>query len=165
MLGPRRKQNAVIPKEKRSDCPLLTLGLMLDASSFVRRSQVFAGNVSEPHTLAEMLTALQAPKGALVVMDRGIATQDNITYKTAQAVACSWLAAQGYRYLVVSRERKRTFDLASAMTVTTATQQSVHLHKVLSEDGQETRLYCYSERVKKRRRPLPSASPSALKTP
>ena len=80
-------------------------------------------------------TALQAPKGALVVMDRGIATQDNIT----------WLAEQGYRYLVVSRERKRTFDLASAMTVTTATQQSVHLHKVLSEDGQEARLYCYSE--------------------
>ncbi len=61
------------------------------------------------------------------------------------AVACSWLAAQGYRYLVVSRERKRTFDLASAMTVTTATQQTVHLHKVLSEDGQEARLYCYSE--------------------
>ena len=30
-------------KEKRSDCPLLTLGLMLDASGFVRRSQVFAG--------------------------------------------------------------------------------------------------------------------------
>ena len=25
-------------KEKRSDCPLLTLGLMLDASGFVRRS-------------------------------------------------------------------------------------------------------------------------------
>ena len=101
----------------------------------MRRSQVFADNVSESHTLAEMLTALQAPKGALVVMDRGIATQDRIT----------WLAEQGYRYLVVSRERKRTFDLASAMTVTTATQQPVHLHKVVSEDGQETRLYCYSE--------------------
>ncbi|CAI8056465.1 hypothetical protein GBAR_LOCUS30767 [Geodia barretti] len=28
-------------KEKRSDCPLLTLGLMLDASGFVRRSKVF----------------------------------------------------------------------------------------------------------------------------
>ncbi len=133
--GSQEKAQRGHSKEKRSDCPLLTLGLMLDASSFVRRSQVFAGNVSEPHTLAEMLTALQAPKGALVVMDRGIATQDNIT----------WLAAQGYRYLVVSRERKRTFDLASAMTVTTATQQPVHLHKVLSEDGQETRLYCYSE--------------------
>ena len=143
--GSQEKAKRGHSKEKRSDCPLLTLGLMLDASGFVRRSQVFAGNVSEPHTLAEMLTALQAPKGALVVMDRGIATQDNITYKTAQAVACSWLAEQGYRYLVVSRERKRTFDLASAMTVTTATQQTVHLHKVLSEDGQEARLYCYSE--------------------
>ena len=133
--GSQEKAKRGHSKEKRSDCPLLTLALMLDASGFVRRSQVFAGNVSEPHTLAEMLTALQAPKGALVVMDRGIATQDNIT----------WLAEQGYRYLVVSRERKRTFDLASAMTVTTATQQSVHLHKVLSEDGQEARLYCYSE--------------------
>ena len=30
-------------KEKRTDCPLLTLGLVLDASGFVRRSQVFAG--------------------------------------------------------------------------------------------------------------------------
>ena len=133
--GSQEKAQRGHSKEKRSDCPLLTLGLMLDASGFVRRSQVFAGNVSESHTLAEMLTALQAPKGALVVMDRGIATQDRIT----------WLAEQGYRYLVVSRERKRTFDLASAMTVTTATQQPVHLHKVLSEDGQETRLYCYSE--------------------
>ena len=133
--GSQEKAQRGHSKEKRSDCPLLTLGLMLDASGFVRRSQVFAGNVSESHTLAEMLTALQAPKGALVVMDRGIATEDRIT----------WLAEQGYRYLVVSRERKRTFDLASAMTVTTATQQSVHLHKVLSEDGQEARLYCYSE--------------------
>ncbi len=147
--GSQEKAQRGHSKEKRSDCPLLTLGLMLDASGFVRRSQVFAGNVSEPHTLAEMLTALQAPKGALVVMDRGIATQDRIT----------WLVEQGYRYLVVSRERKRTFDLASdlasAMTVTTATQQLqdcascrsllVHLHKVLSEDGQEARLYCYSE--------------------
>ena len=46
-------------KEKRSDCPLLTLGLMLDASGFVRRSKVFAGNVREHRTLAGMLEALQ----------------------------------------------------------------------------------------------------------
>ena len=37
-------------KDKRTDCPLLTLGLVLDASGFVRCSQVFAGNVREqPH--------------------------------------------------------------------------------------------------------------------
>ena len=34
-------------KEKRSDCPLVTLGLVLDSSGFVRRSRMFAGNVAE----------------------------------------------------------------------------------------------------------------------
>ena len=85
-------------KEKRTDCPLLTLGLVLDASGFVRRSQVFAGNVREHHTLAEMLDALNAPRGALVVMDRGIATEDRV----------QWLREHRYRYLVVSRERTAT---------------------------------------------------------
>ena len=73
-------------KEKRRDCPLLTLGLVLDGSGFVRRSQVFAGNVVEGTTLEEMLQGLGAPPGALVVMDRGIATEDNLT----------WLRAQGH---------------------------------------------------------------------
>ncbi len=37
-------------KEKRSDCPLVTLGLVLDGSGFVRRSQTFDGAVSEGTT-------------------------------------------------------------------------------------------------------------------
>ena len=110
-------------KEKRTDCPLLTLGLVLDASGFVRRSQVFAGNVREHHTLAEMLDALNAPRAALVVMDRGIATEDRV----------QWLREQGYRYLVVSRERTRRFDAEAAVRIETASSHGVHLHKVLSE--------------------------------
>ena len=47
-------------KEKRSDCPLVTLAVVMDGSGFVRHSKVFAGNVSEESTLAEMLTALKA---------------------------------------------------------------------------------------------------------
>ena len=82
-------------KEKRSDCPLLTLGLVLDGSGFVRRSEVFSGAVNEDKTLASMLEALGAPSDALVVMDAGIATEANI----------AWLRENGYRYLAVSRER------------------------------------------------------------
>jgi len=41
-------------KEKRSDCPLVTLGLVLDGSGFVRRSKTFEGNVSEGSTLQGM---------------------------------------------------------------------------------------------------------------
>ncbi len=122
-------------KEKRSDCPLLTLGLMLDASGFVRRSQLFAGNVREHRTLAGMLEALRAPAGALVVMDRGVATDACIT----------WLREHGYRYLVVSRERHRQFDAEAAVSVRTQSNQTVHLHKVVSTDPDEVRLYCYSE--------------------
>ena len=122
-------------KEKRSDCPLLTLGLMLDASGFVRRSKVFAGNVREHRTLAGMLEALQAPDGALVVMDRGVATDACIT----------WLREHGYRYLVVSRERHRQFDAEAAVAIQTQSKQTVHLHKAVSTDPDEVRLYCYSE--------------------
>ena len=122
-------------KDKRTDCPLLTLGLVLDASGFGRRSQVFAGNVREHHTLAQMLDALNAPRGALVVMDRGIATEDRVR----------WLREHQYRYLVVSRERTRHFDADAALSIETASHHRVHPHKVLSDDGQEARLYCFSE--------------------
>jgi len=43
-------------KEKRSACPLLTLGLVLDGRGFVRRSKTFAGNVSEGTTQAVVIT-------------------------------------------------------------------------------------------------------------
>ena len=122
-------------KDKRSDCPLLTLALVLDASGFVRRSQVFAGNVREHRTLAEMLDALDAPREALVVMDRGIATEECV----------KWLRDNDYRYLVVSRERIRHFDPEAAQRIETASGQGVHVHKVLSEDAQEARLHCFSK--------------------
>jgi len=120
-------------KEKRTDSPLLTLGLVLDGSGFVRRSEVFAGAVGEDTTLEPMLEALQAPKGALVVMDAGVATEANVV----------WLREGGYRYLVVSRERTRRFDPDLAVALKTRSRQSVHVHKV--EGDEETRLYCYSE--------------------
>ncbi len=117
------------------NCPLLTLGLMLDASGFVRRSKVFAGTVREHRTLAGMLEALEAPVGALVVMDRGVATDACVT----------WLRDNGYRYLVVSRERHRRFDADAAVSLQTQSDQTVHMHKVVSTDPDEVRLYCYSE--------------------
>ncbi len=64
-------------REKRHDCPPLTLGLVLDASGFVRRSRVLAGNVAEGGTLQTMPTALDAPPEAAVVLDRGLATEGN----------------------------------------------------------------------------------------
>lgn len=123
-------------KDKRSDCRLLTLGLVLDGAGFVRRSQVFAGRVDEHRTLAGMLEALGAPRGALVVMDRGVATEDRI----------QWLREEGYRYLVASRQGPRKFDPELAVAVETASKATVQLHKEVSQDGEEVRLYCCSQK-------------------
>jgi len=113
---------------------LVTLGLVLDGSGFVRRSEVFEGNVSEGKTLAGMLESLAAPKGALIVMDRGLAAEEHL----------AWLRAEGYRYLVVSRERERQFDPDAASGIATAGGDPIQLQLVPDETGQEVRLYCYS---------------------
>jgi transposase len=132
-INPKAKRGH--SKEKRRDCPLLTLGLVLDGSGFVRRSQVFDGNVVEGTTLEGMLQGLGAPAGALVVMDRGIATEENV----------AWLRARGYRYLVVSRERHRQFDPSEATDLLTAGGECVSVQRVEDTEGLEVRLYCYSE--------------------
>jgi transposase len=121
-------------KEKRCDCPLVTLAVVLDGSGFVRRSRVFAGNASEPRTLEEMLTGLSAPKGAAVVMDAGIATDANL----------DWLKTHGYHYVVVSRKRERQFDPEKATEVRTAGEVTIKIHRVLDAETGEAHLYCHS---------------------
>ena len=128
-----RKAKRGHSKECRSDCPLVTLALVLDGSGFVRRSQVFAGNTSEPATLADMLSGLQAQPGATVVMDAGIATEANL----------AWLRQQGYHYVVVSRLRQRQFDPTQASEVQTAGDVTVKLYRVMDPHG-NLLLYCHS---------------------
>lgn len=126
-------------KEKRSDCPLVTVGLVLDSSGFPRRSHVYEGNVSEPATLSEMLQELEsselsADKKPTVVMDAGIATEDNI----------NWLIEHHYPYLVVSRKKHREFAESSSVVVKEDNECTVKAQKVFDEKTQETLLYCHS---------------------
>jgi transposase len=82
-------------KEKRRDCPLVTLALVLDADGFSKRTEVFPGNISEPGTLKEIISCLSPETRPLIVVDAGIATEDNI----------AWLKDH-YDYIVVSRKKK-----------------------------------------------------------
>ncbi len=115
-------------KERRSDAPLLTLGAVLDSSGFLRRTEIFPGNVVEARTLATMLTTLGVPKGGIIVMDRGIATEENL----------AWMRSEGYIYLVVSRSPARVFDPdAATTTVTTAGQEEIAVCLDRVEDQEE----------------------------
>ena len=138
-------------KECRSDCPLVTLAMALDASGFPRRSRVFAGNASEPATLEDMLSGLGAPRGATVVMDAGIATEANLR----------WLRAQGYHYVVVSRLRCRQFDPALATQVQSAGNATISIQRVLDEQGHAL-LYCHSPAREQKDRAIDSAKASGF---
>lgn len=122
-------------KEKRSDCPLLTLGLTLDASGFIRHSQVFEGNVSEGGTLQKMLNQLQAPEGALVIMDAGISSEENL----------QWLIENKYNYLVVSREKTSDIDMEQTAIIQSAGGSQIHLQRQLGAHPAEIKLACWSE--------------------
>lgn len=75
-------------KQKRSDCPLISLALVVDSDGFPVSSKVYKGNISEPQTLKEVLGELNLLDDSkqlelpfskpTLIMDRGIATTDNI---------------------------------------------------------------------------------------
>jgi len=130
-------------KEKRSDCPLVTLALVLDGSGFPKRSEVFEGNASEPKTLAEMvgkLTATDSSHTPTVVLDAGIATEENI----------AWLVDNGYRYIVVSRRRHRQFDEDRAVWIKNDGEQRIRAQRIDNPTTGEVELYCHSSQREKK---------------
>jgi transposase len=86
------------PKQKRTDCKLLTLALIIDSQGFAKYSRLYAGNQQETKTLAEMIESLislrpDLAKNRTVIMDAGIATEANL----------AWLRDNGFHYIVVHR--------------------------------------------------------------
>lgn len=127
-------------KEKRSDCPLVTLGLALDQHGFPLHSRLFEGNVSEAATLEKMITGLNhtsVEQSPIVVLDAGIATQENI----------DWLTTYQYRYIVVSRERHKLSPILADDAVTIKHDQNNHIiaKRVDCPETGEVKLYCHSE--------------------
>jgi len=85
-------------KEKRSDCKLLTLALVVDENGFAKYSHLYPGNQNEGKTLPQMMEALVKLrpgqwKPKTVIMDAGIATKENVQY----------LKSNGFHYIVVNR--------------------------------------------------------------
>ncbi len=125
------------------------------SSGFIKNSKIFSGNISEPSTLKEIIADLKIVKtndssdktlftthtNSLVVMDAGIASQENIDY----------LKDEGYEYLVVSRKRDKQFEQSQATTVKEDKDNNaiVRVQKVQIRDDnnkiEEIELYCHSK--------------------
>ena len=133
-------------KEKRSDAPIITLAVMLDSSGFVRKSEIFDGNVGEATTFKGMLDKLKVNKkeknllnsnSSLVIMDAGIASQENIDY----------LVDNNYEYLVVSRKKNKEFDEDKSIPVKIDNKEEVQVRamKVVNEETKEIELFICSK--------------------
>lgn len=122
-------------KEKRSDCPLVTLGVVLDSSGFPRRSKLFPGNASEPATLQEMVESLtESEPNPLIVMDAGIASEENIL----------WLKEKKCRYIVVSRKRHLEWNEEGSELIKEDKGNEVRVFSKRNDESDEMELYCRS---------------------
>lgn len=95
-------KRSVNSKEKRTDCPLISVGVVLDAQGFILTHKVFAGNVSDCKTLLKAVSELESVAGEkgrpVVVVDGGMATEDNLKQ----------LREKGYDYIVNGKRQARS---------------------------------------------------------
>ncbi|MBM3119937.1 MAG: IS1634 family transposase [Chloroflexi bacterium] len=134
-------------KEKRDDCPLVTLALVVDQDGFPVFSRIYAGNQSEPKTLKEVMDEIRNNHEdiierlvhPMVVLDRGIATKDNI----------AWLKGDGYTYFVIERRnavtdfRKEFISMEDFTESQDRKKGKLFLKK--TTDNDLTRILVYSE--------------------
>lgn len=128
-----------VSKEKRSDCPLVTMGLVMNEHGFLNRTSILPGNASEPKTLEEMITNLSVHQCLFkptIILDAGIATIENL----------AWLREKGYTYVVSARQDAPSIDLEGELVSVGDLNNLVKAALIKSEDNSEEKwLYCESE--------------------
>jgi transposase len=93
-------------RDHRSDCKQLVVGLVLNRDGFALTHEIFAGNTRDHLTLGTMIDRLrqrvELKEGATVVVDRGMAFDDNLAE----------IKARKLHYIVASRQGERNRWLA-----------------------------------------------------
>lgn len=124
-------------KEKRNDAKLVVLALVVNPEGFIKYSSVLEGNIADSKTLEGMINKLriktsESAKKALVVIDAGIATEENL----------EMIKSKGYDYLCVSRSSLKNYESeagATTLSVTDNRKQKIGLCRVKS--GRNTDYY------------------------
>jgi transposase len=128
-----------VSKEKRNDCPLVTMGLVMNEHGFLNRTSILPGNASEPKTLEEMIENLNAHQSLFkptIILDAGIATKDNL----------AWLRKNEYKYIVSARQDAPSIDLEGELVSVGDLNNLVKAALIKSEENSEEKwLYCESE--------------------
>ncbi len=122
-------------KEKRSDAKLVVLALVVNIEGFIKYSSILEGNITDCNTLSAMIEKLAShtcPGRAVVVLDAGIATEENLQL----------IQAKGYNYLCVSRAKLKGYKYVPDRLTTlldTKSNQTIRLRQVTTQKNTD---YC-----------------------
>jgi hypothetical protein len=129
-------------KEKRNDAKIIVLAVIVNTEGFLKYSDIFEGNTADCNTLQTVIEKLNEQAGynnkkPVVVMDAGIATDDNILY----------LKKEGYPYLCVSRSNLKNYIAdteSNPVRVIDKREQPIDLLKVKVENDGDCYLWVRS---------------------
>jgi transposase len=127
-----------VSKEKRTDCPLVTMGLVMNEFGFLNRTSILLGNASEPKTLQAMIKHLDVADSffkPIIILDAGISSESNL----------QWLRDNHYKYVVSARQNAPSLELEGALIPVGDLKDLVKAALVKSASGEERWLYCESE--------------------
>ncbi|RZS95836.1 IS1634 family transposase [Cecembia calidifontis] len=116
-------------KEKRKDAKLVVLALVVNVEGFIKYSSILEGNIADCNTLAAMIEKLSVHTctgPAVVVLDAGIATEENLHL----------IQSKGYSYLCVSRTKLKDYSYVPDRLTTlleTKSKQNIRLRAVSTE--------------------------------
>ena len=130
-------------KEKRSDCKLIVLAIVINTEGFLKYSDIFEGNTSDCTSLKMVITKLNQQAGysrekPIIVMDAGIATEANILF----------LKQEKYDYLCVSRSNLKDYkaDTGSCpVQICDKKNQPIELLNVRVENDTDNYLWVKSQ--------------------
>ena len=110
---------------------MIVLGLVINPEGFIKYFSILEGNMADSKTLKGMIGKLRiktssSAKKALVVIDAGIATDDNL----------KMILDNGYDYLCVSRSSLKNYHIeagAASVSLTDNRKQKIELCRVNSD--------------------------------
>ena len=116
-------------KEKRSDAKLVVLAMVVNIEGFIKYSSILEGNIADSARLSAMIEKLACHTcsgPAVVVLDAGIATEENLRL----------IESKGYNYLCVSRTRLKAYTFVPDRLTTlldTKSNKTIRLRSVTTE--------------------------------
>lgn len=142
----KRSQNASFgqSKQKRNDCPQITLGVVTDEYAFCKYSEFFAGNIGEKTTLESIVKRLDDigkeigyEESPIVAIDAGIASEDNLIM----------LHQNNYDYICVSKskhkELRQEIDDKKLVAFMSKSKETIYAqsfeHKLKYKEGEKTK--------------------------